>query len=33
METQSVVVLVIGVATFVVALVGLMVKLVQLGRK
>lgn len=33
MEAHSVVVLVIGVAAFVLALVGLMVKLIQLGQK
>lgn len=33
METQTVVVLVLGVATILVALLGLMVKLVELGRK
>jgi hypothetical protein len=33
MEAHSVVVLVIGAAMFVIALVGLMVKLIQLGQK
>jgi hypothetical protein len=33
METQTVVVLVIGVATLLVALIGLTVKLIELGRK
>jgi hypothetical protein len=33
MDAQTVVTLVLGAAMFVVALVGLMVKLVQLGRK
>jgi hypothetical protein len=33
MEIESVVILVIGVATVLVALVGLLIKLVELGRK
>jgi hypothetical protein len=33
LETETVVILVIGVATFVVALVALVIKLVELGRK
>ena len=33
MDVQTTVILVIGVATLVVALVGLMVELVKLGRK
>lgn len=33
MEIESVVILVVGVATIVVALVGLVIKLVELGRK
>lgn len=33
MENEIIVVLVLGIATFVVALVTLMVKLVELGRK
>ena len=33
MDVKDVVVLVIGVATVLVALVGLMIKLVELGRK
>ncbi len=33
MDMQTVVVLVIGTATFVVALIGLTIKLIELGRK
>lgn len=33
MNTDSVVILVIGVATILVALIGLVIKLVELGRK
>jgi len=33
MNTETVVVLVVGMATFVVALLGLTVKLIELGRK
>jgi hypothetical protein len=33
METQTVVVLVLGVATLIVAIVGLTVKLIELSRK
>ena len=33
MEVDSVVILVVGVATVLVALVGLVIKLVELGRK
>lgn len=33
MTTESVVILVIGVATILVALIGLVIKLVELGRK
>lgn len=33
MDTQTLVVLVLGVATFIVALLGLTVKLIELGRK
>ena len=33
MDTQTIVVLVLGVATFIVALLGLTAKLIELGRK